>query len=242
MAVPLVWNSVIDNPNKPIDPPKRNDRSMKNAAFISSVLSATLLLIGNTPGSADAQEDKPVLPKTWDEFVEFYQNCGAFGTFVTEGETKNLWEGIDAGQKYRASYTLSLSPDQKTIHASHRMETESGDVISIGVGVQYWNAKTNKVMSSYSGFDQGKLFTGQSKLGGMNFEDQVIQWTYVEKSQGKTNTYKQEITQTSPNAKFQMSKKKSGGESWSEELTRVTNRGKENSRGKWLPKLLRRQK
>ena len=97
-------------------------------------------------------------------------------------------------------------------------------------------------MSSYSGFDQGKLFTGQSKLGGMNFENQVIQWTYVEKSQGRTNTYKQEITQTSPNAKFQVSKKKSGGESWSEELTRATNGGKENSRGKWLPKLLRRQK
>ena len=99
-----------------------------------------------------AQEKKPA---SWEEFVQFNQSIGAFGTFTTEGETKDLWEGIKAGQKYVATQIYQLTEDRKSIQASHRMETENGEVISVGVGIQYWDARTNAVLSSYSGFDHG---------------------------------------------------------------------------------------
>ena len=210
--------------------------------LITLVLSGTLLFIGSTPELANGQDGKPNLPNSWEEFVEFHQNSGAFGTFSTQGETKDMWVGINGGQKYTATYTLELSDDQNVILSSHRMATENGQVISVGAGMQYWNAKSEKVMASYSGFDQGKLFSGQSKLRSMDPENKTIEWTYVEKSKGKSTTYIQTVTQTSRNTKVQTAKKKSGGDSWAEELTRSTGSGGRKSRRNFMPQLFRRQR
>jgi hypothetical protein len=214
---------------------------MKKIAVILSIFAGSLLIIGNSPDFADAQENQTALPKSWEEFVEFHYNCGALGTFATEGETQDMWVGIDAGQKYTATYSLSISDDQSTIYSSHRMATENGDVISIGSGLQYWNPKSNQVMACYNGFDQGEIFSGQSKLLGMDADSKMLEWSYVEKSKGKTTTYLQKITQASPNTKIQVAKKKSGGEGWSEELTRVPENGIFLRRN-LMPKLFRRMK
>ncbi len=213
---------------------------MKKISLNLLILSVSLTFIVAVPGLADAQDNQRELPKSWQAFVEFHQNCNALGTFVTEGVTQDMWVGIDAGQKYTATYTLELSDDKSTIIATHRMAKENGDVISIGSGVQYWNAKTNKVMSSYSGFDQGKLFTGQSKLRSMDPDSETMEWEYVEKSKGKTSTYLQTNTQTSRNTKTTAVKKKSGGETWTEELTRAGSNAGKKSRRNFMQKLFRR--
>ena len=81
------------------------------------------------------QESKPA---SWDEFMDFHVTSGAFGTFQAEGVTKGMWEGIEAGQKYTATYTLEPDVNGKSIHTSHRMERRaeksfrSGRVCSIG--------------------------------------------------------------------------------------------------------------
>ena len=165
-----------------------------------------------------AQEKKPA---SWEEFVQFNQSIGAFGTFTTEGETKDLWEGIKAGQKYIATQIYQLTEDRKSIQASHRMETENGEVISVGVGIQYWDARTNAVLSSYSGFDHGKLFTGSSELKSIDADKKTIKWIYTENSQGKTTRYKQQATSVSANEKKQINQKESGGEAWEETLSRL---------------------
>ena len=213
---------------------------MKKIALILSILTVSLLFNGNASNLADAQENKRGLPDSWQAFVEFHQNCNALGTFVTEGVTQDMWVGIDAGQKYTATYTLKLSDDKTTIISSHRMATEKGEVISVGAGMQYWNAKTNKVMYCYSGFDQGKLFTGQCKLRSMDPDGETMEWEYVEKNKGKTSTYILTITQTSRNTKTTAVRKKSGGETWTEELTRAGSNAGKKSRRNFMQKLFRR--
>lgn len=184
-----------------------------------------------------AQEKKPA---SWKEFVQFNQSTRTFGTFVTEGETKDLWEGIKAGQKYIGTQTYQLSADGKSIQSSHRMETENGEVISLGVGIQYWDAKTNAVLSSYSGFDHGKLFTGFSELISIDVDKKTMKWIYTENSQGKTTRYKQQATTVSANEKKQVNQKESGGEAWEETLRRLSFPKQLAPRRQILPKLFDR--
>ena len=130
-----------------------------NARF--RCLSFCFVFVACTHGFAD--EGNSSVP-SWESFFEYHSSSGAFGTFETKGVTQGMWEGIEAGQEYTATYTLEPAEDGKSIRASHRMETASGQVISIGVGLQYWDQRTNSVLSSYSGFDQGSVFSGVSKV------------------------------------------------------------------------------
>lgn len=182
------------------------------------LLCFTLQWVAGGHQQAMAQEKKP---ESWQEFIAFHQTIGSFGTFTTESETKDLWEGIDAGQKYTGTDTLQLAADGKSIHSSHRMETENGDVISLGVGMSYWDARTKTIKSSNSGFDQGKLYTGSSELQSIDLDKKTIKWLYTETSQGKTTRYKSEFTQVSPNRTKRVVQKESGGEAWVEETNRV---------------------
>lgn len=160
-------------------------------------------------------------PASWSEFVEFHADSRAFGTFQAKGVTKGMWEGIAEGQAYTATYTLEPAEGGKSIRTSHRMETESGEVISIGTGLQYWDDSTNSVLSSYSGFDQGKVFTGSSSIKTFDPESNLIEWVYTETSHGKTTEYLQRIQQTSQNQKTQSASKLGGGSAWDETLNRV---------------------
>jgi len=183
------------------------------------------------------QESKPA---SWDEFMDFHVTSGAFGTFQAEGVTKGMWEGIEAGQKYTATYTLEPDVNGKSIHTSHRMETEGGDVISIGAGLQYWDAKSESVLASYSGFDQGSLFTGSSVLKTFDPKAARIEWIYTEVSHGKTTEYLQRIEQVSSKVKTQASSKLEGGDEWVESLTRApANRLKIRVRPR-MPRVLQR--
>lgn len=179
---------------------------------------AFLSLLAFSSSIVSAEEN---LPASWDDFLDFHVESGAFGTFQGEGVTKGMWEGIAEGQAYTGVYTLEPAEGGRSIRSSHRMETESGEVISIGTGIQYWDETTKSVLSSYSGFDQGKVFTGSSTLKTFDPENNLIEWVYTETSRGKTTQYLQRIQQSSENEKTQGSSKVEGGPSWDETLTRV---------------------
>ncbi|MDG1872498.1 MAG: hypothetical protein P8J27_01205 [Mariniblastus sp.] len=201
------------------------------------IFGITIQMLGLAQTEAVAQE---ALPSSWQDYVAFHQNAGALGTFTTEGVTKEMWVGIAPGQKYRNVETSRLSDDGKSIQSSHRMETETGDVISIGSGMQYWDKNSGKVLSCYSGFDQGKLFTGSSELTAMDNETKTIRSIYTETSQGKTTRYKHETSHPSSNEMRVVNQKESGGESWTSVSKRVVELEFAPAPRKVLPRFRRR--
>ena len=174
-----------------------------------------------------------VKPSSWEEFVAYQKQVGDFGTFQTQGKTVKLWEGIPGGLDYTARYGTRLAHDGQAIITSHFMATSTGQVISTGSGVNYWDAESKSVKSSYSGFDQGQLFTGHSTLVGIDKKNRIIKWHYTETSRGKTTEYFQTAQQIGNNRRLQTAQKVSGGDPWSEETIRenvseaasATNRG-----------------
>ena len=76
-----------------------------------------------------------------------------------------------------------------TIVENHTWRTSDGRVLSTGTGVIYWDAESGTLKSSYSGFDTGKPFTGESTLLGIDFTTGTERWKYVEVSRGKTTEY-----------------------------------------------------
>ena len=177
---------------------------------------------------------------SWNAFYEYHKSSKAFGTFQTTGVTKGMWAGIEAGQEYTATYTLESAEGGKTIRASHRMETASGEVISIGVGLQYWDDRTNSVLSSYSGYDQGNFFNGSSTVKSFQPLQNVIEWEYTETSHGKTTKYLQTVKQLTANKKQQVAQKAEGGASWEEELTRTSTQQIRSDARPVIQRLLRR--
>ena len=208
---------------------------MKIAPVLFSVLCLALGSLGLP--ELVGQEKKPA---SWEEFVEFHQSVGSFGTYTHESVTEAMWEGMDAGQKFIGRSTSKLSPDGKAILNSHRMETEKGDVISVGTGMCYWDARTGTVKSSYSGFDQGKLFTGSSELQGIDPGTRTVRWLYTENSQGKTTRYLQKFVHVTPTRLKQIVSKESGGKVWEEELTEEECCQGAGPRLRILPRLLGR--
>lgn len=206
-----------------------------NARF--RCLSVCFVFVACTHGFAD--EGNSSVP-SWESFFEYHSSSGTFGTFETKGVTQGMWEGIEAGQEYTATYTLEPAEDGKSIRASHRMETASGQVISIGVGLQYWDQRTNSVLSSYSGFDQGSVFSGVSKVRSFQPSEKKLEWEYTETSHGKTTKYLQTIQQTGANEKLQVARKADGGAEWTEKLTRVEVRQTGSERRPVLQRLRRR--
>lgn len=96
-------------------------------SFLS--LSSVLVLLSASCGIVAAEASEPA---SWSDFVDYHRTSGAFGTFAAEGVTQGMWEGIEAGQNYTATYTLHAAEAGRSIRAAHRMETESGEVISMG--------------------------------------------------------------------------------------------------------------
>ena len=213
--------------------------SRGNAAMYCQLLRSSLAVAFAAVSLLSVQGEDSA-PDTWDDFMKFHITSGSFGTFQSEGVTKGMWEGIAAGQNYTATYTLLPSEDGKSVHASHRMETESGQVISIGAGLQYWDESTESILASYSGYDQGSLFTGSSTLKTFEPDNGLIEWIYTETSHGKTTKYLQTIKQTSVNEKMQASSKAEGGPAWEEVLSRVGNTRLKVRVRTMMPKLLRR--
>ena len=200
-------------------------------------LSSVLVLLSASCGIVAAEASDPA---SWSDFVDYHRSSGAFGTFAAEGVTQGMWEGIEAGQNYTATYTLQAAEDGRSIRAAHRMETESGEVISIGVGLQYWDERSKSIKSSYSGFDQGNAFSGFSTLKSFDPAANLIEWEYTETSHGKTTRYVQRVEQVSSNRKVQVAKKAEGGDEWKEELTRVQAKQSETRTMPVLQRLLLR--
>ncbi|HBV62320.1 MAG TPA: hypothetical protein DEF45_04795 [Rhodopirellula sp.] len=177
---------------------------------------------------------------SWNDFYEYHKSSNAFGTFQTKGVTQGMWAGIEAGQEYTATYTLESAEGGKTIRASHRMETASGEVISIGVGLQYWDERTKSVLSSYSGYDQGSFFNGFSTVKSFQPLQNLIEWEYTETSHGKVTKYLQTVKQLNKGKKQQVAKKASGGPSWDEQLTRTSIQQRRPDAKPVIQRLLRR--
>ena len=175
--------------------------------------------------SVVAAEDAPaasefVKPDSWEAFVAYSKQGGDFGTWKSRGKTVKIWEGIPGGLDYTLTFTISLAHDGKAILQTHFMATSTGEVISTGSILRYWDAKSKSVYSAHSGFDQGQLFTGHSTLVGIDHKNQIIKWQYTETSRGKTADYFQTVQRKGPDKRWESHQLTSGGEAWSDEVTR----------------------
>ena len=169
----------------------------KSISTIVALFALTFIAL-TTQAQSDSS-DAMSMPKSMDEFVNWHLDHGACGTWVEAGVTETMWVGIPAGINYTNSNTMWYEPDTQQLFHSHHMVTEDGRVISTGAGVMYWNAERNIPMTSGSGFDMGKPYNGTSQLRGMTQD--AIHWTYTENAQGKTTTYNNTVTYTSPNTR-----------------------------------------
>ena len=102
-------------------------------------------------------------------------------------------------------WNLTLMGSPSTLHIVWKRRAEKS--FSIGAGLQYWDEKSESVLASYSGFDQGSLFTGSSVLKTFDSKAARIEWIYTEVSHGKTTEYLQRIEQVSSKVKTQASSK-----------------------------------
>ena len=148
---------------------------------------------------AVAFEDEMVMPSSMEEFVNWHLDRGAFGTWNQSGVTKDMWVGIPAGISYTNTNSLRYDPKSKRMFSSYEMVTDEGQVISTGVGMTYWNPELDAPVSTSSGFDMGKPYTGTSTLVGIKGD--AIYWAYTEDSQGKSTAYENIQEFTGPNSR-----------------------------------------
>ena len=158
----------------------------------------------------DTAKTEMVMPKSMTELINWHFDHGDFGTWSESGVTEAMWVGIPAGIPYSTITTKMLSPDGTRILSNYRMATDDGRVISVGSSFICWDATKNAPISSNSGFDMGKPYSGTSTLVGMG--EGVIVCEYTETSQGKVNTYRQTDTVVDFN-KWKGSVAKVGGKS-----------------------------
>ena len=154
-------------------------------------------------------------PASWTEYLD---KTVTLGTWVSEGKTQAMWEGIPAGLKYSDVFYWEISDAGDRVNQNHLMKTDEGKVISSGAGYCYWDAETEKVLGVYSGFDTGKPFSGVATLLGINQETQTERWRWVETSRGKTTEYIIDRTSKTANEMSDSSKAAAGGDPW--EVTR----------------------
>ena len=154
---------------------------MKNiASTIALLLSVSIL-------SADhhkEEESNLKLPTSWKEYISLKKKQKAFGVWLYTGKTSGMWEGIPEGLEYSHTHTTQMSADGSKILKSHVMKTKDGAILSTGSGMETWDAKRNKIFSSHSGYDGGKLYTGPSELIGIS--ESAEKWKYTETISGKT--------------------------------------------------------
>ena len=151
------------------------------------------------PTYLTANQANMTMPSTMEEFVNWHLDRGAFGTWNQSGVTKDMWVGIPAGLSYTNTNTLRYDPKTSRIFSTYEMITEDGLVISTGVGMTYWNPELDAPVSTSSGFDMGKPYTGSSTLVGIKGD--AIYWAYTEESQGKNTAYENIQEFTGPNTR-----------------------------------------
>ncbi|MEE3371047.1 MAG: hypothetical protein VX346_17065 [Planctomycetota bacterium] len=191
------------------------------ALFVAAIVSCAA--VSRAAEEADAPNPSELVkPASWAAFVDYYKQGGDFGTWKSTGKTVKIWEGIPGGLDYTLTVSISGAHGGKAILESHYMATSTGEVISTGAKLLYWDGKSKTVLQSHSGFDQGQLYTGHSELLGIDSKKQVIKWKYTETSRGKTAAYYHTIKRTAANKRWQSHQLASGGQAWSEELTRET--------------------
>ena len=102
---------------------------------LQSVLAVTLLQLTCLFSSGFADEilsfEDVVAPKSWSDYLN---SKNTLGSWVGEGKTQAMWEGVPAGMEYSLIQTRKLAEDGNRIRIRHRMETVDGKVISSGGG------------------------------------------------------------------------------------------------------------
>ena len=154
---------------------------MKNVIYILALLLSVSIL------NADhhkKDESNLKLPTSWKEYLSLKKKQKAFGIWTYTGRTSSMWEGIPEGIEYSHTHTIQMSADGSKILSSEVMKTKDGAILSTGSGMETWDAKRNKIFSSHSGYDGGKLYTGPSELIGIG--ESAEKWKYTETSSGKT--------------------------------------------------------
>ena len=130
------------------------------------------------------EEGELGLPTSWKKFLSFKRKQKSFGVWSNEGKTTDIWEGIPAGLDYSNTFTSQLSADGTKILTSHIMQTADGTVLSTGSGMETWDPKRKKIVSSSAGFDGGKFYSGSAELIGV--DEGEDRWKYTESISGKT--------------------------------------------------------
>ena len=154
---------------------------MKNAVYVLALLLSIPIL------NADhhkKDESNLKLPTSWKEYLSLKKKQKAFGIWSYTGRTSSMWEGIPEGIEYSHTHTIQMSADGSKILSSEVMKTKDGVILSTGSGMETWDATRNKIFSSHSGYDGGKLYTGPSELIGIG--ESAEKWKYTETSSGKT--------------------------------------------------------
>tara|TARA_Y100000589_G_scaffold282021_3_gene279305 strand:- start:7789 stop:8817 length:1029 start_codon:yes stop_codon:yes gene_type:complete len=164
-------------------------------------------------------DDGMKMPSSMDEFVNWHLDRGACGTWVETGVTKEMWVGIPAGLTYTGTNTMRYEPGTGQLVHSYHMVTNDGRVISTGCGMMGWDAKSGAPVASFSGYDMGKPYHGNSVLKGMT--DDTIHWEYTEESQGKTTTYIQSVTYTGMNTRSNSVQQGADGTPWVSQAVRA---------------------
>jgi hypothetical protein len=154
---------------------------MKNSVYILALLMSVSILNADHHKKTDSNLK---LPASWKEYLSLKKKQKAFGIWSYTGRTSSMWEGIPEGIEYSHTRTTQMSADGSKILSSHVMKTKDGAILSTGSGMETWDAKRNKIFSSHSGYDGGKLYTGPSELIGIG--ESAEKWKYTETSSGKT--------------------------------------------------------
>ena len=193
----------------------------RTASFLVVILGFTVVGTAAADSDATAQANF-VKPDTWEAFVAYHQQGGDFGSWISKGKTIKLWEGIPGGLDYTLNFTISLAHQGQAMIQTHHMATSTGEVISTGTILRYWDKKSKSVLSSHSGFDQGQLYTAHSELVGIDASTQTTKWKYTETSRGKTADFFLTIQRKGPNKRLEVHQLASGGEPWNYDVVRET--------------------
>ena len=140
-------------------------------------------------GEQATASEEGTLPESWEQYVRHVTGGNDLGTWTAKGKTEGIFEGVPAGIEATTVNESRLGDAGNTIILNHTWRTSDGRVLSTGTGVIYWDAESGTLKSSYSGFDTGKPFTGESTLLGIDFTTGTERWKYVEVSRGKTTEY-----------------------------------------------------
>ena len=140
-------------------------------------------------GEQATASEEGTLPESWEQYVRHVMGGNDLGTWTAPGKTEGIFAGVPEGLDFTNIDESRLGDAGNTIILNHTWRTSDGRVLSTGTGVIYWDAESGTLKSSYSGFDTGKPFTGESTLLGIDFTTGTERWKYVEVSRGKTTEY-----------------------------------------------------